>query len=99
MYRNRFLWKNLNFKKKFQKNEIKRLSLKYLFLQEKSNKKLYYNFLLSKFSRLSNLSRIRNYCLVTGQSRSVYRQFGLSRMILKDWLSKGLIKSFKKAGW
>jgi len=51
------------------------------------------------FSNSSYLCRIKNYCIVTGRSRSVYRQFKVSRIYLRYLGSEGLFFGLKKASW
>jgi len=43
--------------------------------------------------------RQRNRCWVTGRSRSFYRDFGLSRHVLREMAHEGLIPGLKKSSW
>ena len=58
--------------------------------------------LYKKFERIprnSAPSRQRNRCWVTGRSRGFYRDFGLSRHVLREMGNHGLIPGLKKSSW
>ena len=58
--------------------------------------------LYKKFERIprnSSPSRHRNRCWVTGRSRGFYKDFGLSRHVLREMGNDGLIPGFKKSSW
>jgi small subunit ribosomal protein S14 len=58
--------------------------------------------LYKKFERIprnSSPSRNRNRCWVTGRSRGFYRDFGLSRHVLREMGNEGLIPGLKKSSW
>ena len=58
--------------------------------------------LYKKFERIprnSSPSRNRNRCWVTGRSRGFYRDFGLSRHVLREMGNDGLIPGLKKSSW
>ena len=44
-------------------------------------------------------SRKQNRCQITGRSRSVYRKFGVSRIVLRELALKGMIPGMRKASW
>jgi len=52
-----------------------------------------------KIPRNSSPSRNRNRCWVTGRSRGFYRDFGLSRHVLREMAHEGLIPGLTKASW
>jgi small subunit ribosomal protein S14 len=52
-----------------------------------------------RISRNSSPSRQRNRCWVTGRSRGFYRDFGLSRHVLREMGNDGLIPGLKKSSW
>lgn len=60
-----------------------------------------FNFvtILAKLPRNSAPTRIRNRCALTGRPRGVYRKFALSRNMLRDLGSKGLLPGVIKASW
>jgi small subunit ribosomal protein S14 len=49
--------------------------------------------------RNSAPSRQRNRCWVTGRSRSFYRDFGLSRHVLREMAHEGTIPGLTKSSW
>jgi len=58
--------------------------------------------LYKKFEKLppnSAPSRHRNRCWVTGRSRGFYRDFGLSRHVLREMAHDGLIPGLTKSSW
>ena len=83
-----------------KKYEIKRESLK----QELKTAGSYQSKLelykkLEKIPRNSAKVRGRNRCWVTGRSQGFYRDFGLSRHILREMAHEGMIPGLRKASW
>jgi len=54
---------------------------------------------MQKLPRNSHPTRIRNRCALTGRARGNYRKFGISRLMLRDLASKGLIPGVTKSSW
>jgi small subunit ribosomal protein S14 len=52
-----------------------------------------------KVPRNSAPSRHRNRCWVTGRSRGYYKDFGLSRHVLREMAQEGLIPGLTKSSW
>jgi len=52
-----------------------------------------------KIPRNAAPSRQRNRCWVTGRSRGYYKDFGLSRHVLREMAHDGLIPGLKKSSW
>ena len=52
-----------------------------------------------KVPRNSSPSRHRNRCWVTGRSRGFYKDFGLSRHVLREMAHDGLIPGLTKSSW
>jgi small subunit ribosomal protein S14 len=44
-------------------------------------------------------SRRCSRCQITGRSRSVYRKFGVSRIVLRELALQGLVPGMRKASW
>lgn len=63
--------------------------------QERVN--LYKKF--ESIPRNSSPSRHRNRCWVTGRSRGFYKDFGLSRHVLREMAHDGLIPGLVKSSW
>ena len=54
---------------------------------------------LSTMPRDTSSIRVRNRCFVTGRSRGNIRRFGISRIMLRELGSQGLIPGLKKSSW
>jgi small subunit ribosomal protein S14 len=54
---------------------------------------------LRKLPRDSSATRMRNRCSMSGRPRAFIRQFGLSRIALRDMALQGLIPGVRKASW
>jgi small subunit ribosomal protein S14 len=54
---------------------------------------------LRKLPRESSKVRIRNRCSMSGRPRGFLRQFGISRIALRDLALMGLIPGVRKASW
>lgn len=54
---------------------------------------------LSTLPRNSAQNRIRNRCFITGRPRSVYRQWAISRIMLRQLMKTRDIVGLKKASW
>nr|YP_009394581.1 ribosomal protein S14 [Vertebrata thuyoides]ARW63143.1 ribosomal protein S14 [Vertebrata thuyoides] len=98
-------------KKSMIQREIKRskLSNKYKIKKEiiknliKQNNNFEENILLQKriqkIPRNSLKCRHRNRCWKTGRSRGFYRDFGLSRHVLREMAHECLLPGVKKSSW
>jgi len=54
---------------------------------------------LSKLPRNSSKVRLRNRCKITGRARAYSRQFGVSRLVFREWALYGKIPGVRKASW
>ena len=54
---------------------------------------------LEKLPKNSSPTRHRNRCWATGRSRGFYRDFGLSRHVLREMAHDGLIPGLTKSSW
>ncbi|PPS43509.1 30S ribosomal protein S14 [Chroococcidiopsis sp. TS-821] len=54
---------------------------------------------IQKLPRNSAPTRLHNRCWVTGRPRGVYRDFGLSRHVLREWAHQGLLPGVVKSSW
>jgi small subunit ribosomal protein S14 len=54
---------------------------------------------LQNLPRNSAPSRLHNRCSLTGRPRGYYRDFGLSRHVLREYASEGLLPGVTKASW
>ncbi|HEY9882937.1 MAG TPA: 30S ribosomal protein S14 [Thermosynechococcaceae cyanobacterium] len=54
---------------------------------------------IQQLPRNSAPTRVRNRCWVTGRSRGFYRDFGLSRHVLREMAHQGLLPGVVKSSW
>ena len=54
---------------------------------------------LSKLPANASPTRLHNRCKITGRPKGYVRQFGISRIQLREMASHGLIPGVKKASW
>jgi small subunit ribosomal protein S14 len=54
---------------------------------------------LQQFPKNSSPVRLHNRCLVTGRPKGYFRDFGLSRHVLREMAHQGLLPGVKKASW
>ena len=86
--------------KLYKKYKIKRSELLQEYNSTKDfNLKLEIHSKIQKLPRNSSKIRIRNRCWKTGRPRGYYRDFGLSRHVLREMAHQCLIPGVKKASW
>lgn len=54
---------------------------------------------IQQLPRNSAPTRLRNRCWVSGRPRGFYRDFGLSRHVMREWAHKGLLPGVVKSSW
>ena len=54
---------------------------------------------LQALPRDASPTRVRNLCALTGRSRSVYRKFKVSRLMLRKLALEGKVPGMRKASW
>jgi small subunit ribosomal protein S14 len=54
---------------------------------------------LSSLPKNSSMTRLHRRCLLTSRSRSNFRKFSISRIMLRDLAGFGLIPGIKKSSW
>jgi small subunit ribosomal protein S14 len=54
---------------------------------------------LQKLPRNSSKTRVHNRCFVTGRSKGYFRDFGLSRHVLREYALQGLLPGVVKSSW
>jgi small subunit ribosomal protein S14 len=87
-------------RKQFANYEQKKKKLKYLILNTKNMiKKTKLLIQLRKMPKDSSITRMRNYCILTGKARSVYRDFRLSRHQIRRLASQGDLVGIRKSSW
>ena len=72
------------------------------FIKTEPSKKMEFYFLQKQLQKLpvnSSPTRLRNRCWKTGRSRGFYRDFGLSRHVIREMAHDGLLPGVIKASW
>ena len=82
-------------KYKQKRQDFKNLIQKAEFLEEK----LSFYAKLQKLPRNSSAVRLHNRCLITGRPKGYYRDFGLSRHVLREFGHTALLPGLKKSSW
>ncbi len=54
---------------------------------------------IQQLPRNSAPSRLRNRCWMTGRSKGYYRDFGLSRHVIREMAHQGLLPGVVKSSW
>ena len=93
--------KNIKQRYYFQNLEKKRLICKIISknlnlnknIRLKSQQKWFY------FDKNTSLTRIKNICILTGRTRSIYRLFKISRIKFRKLASKGFLPGVAKYSW
>jgi len=101
--------KDIQNRKSFYLFEKKKLIKKIVFINTlnsfsslfKKKRSVFLYLLKKKLKNFINKSKtkINRRCIISNRSRSVVRQFNLSRINFKDLVYFGLIPGFKKAVW
>ncbi len=101
-------------KKSMIEREKKRLALVNKYLQKRSELKIRLqetgtnglfkdqfeaSVKLQKLPRNSSKTRIHNRCFVTGRPKGYFRDFGLSRHVLREMAHQCLLPGVTKASW
>lgn len=66
---------------------------------ETQQEKLEIHRQIQQLPRNSAPNRVRNRCWLTGRPRGYYRDFGLSRHVLREMAHKGLLPGVVKSSW
>jgi small subunit ribosomal protein S14 len=68
-------------------------------LQKASMELFQISVVFQKLRRDGSATRVRNRCAITGRSRGYYGLFGLSRNVIRETASFGLIMGLTKSSW
>lgn len=83
-----------------QRYTLKRSSLLKEYRDERNfNLKLELHSKLQKLPRNSSQTRIRNRCWKTGRPRGFFRDFGVSRHVLREMAHQCLLPGVTKSSW
>lgn len=95
------LYKDLKHRQNFAKLEIKRNKLKFIF----NNTNLPLNirsdaqFKLNSLPRSASIVRIKNFCVLSGRSKGIYKYFRISRIKFRELALTGLLPGIIKSSW
>ncbi len=84
-----------------EKHFARRKELKAIISSQKTNDEEFFKAQreLSLLPRNSSPVRVRNRCSITGRPRAYFRKFGISRLTLREFASKGLLPGVTKSSW
>ena len=101
--------KDLKHRKLYQQIEYSKLINKFVFINLLNKNKLFLNsnrhWILFKVLRKKILLKHRSKtklvrrCVLTNRNRGTFQAFNLSRSILREYMSFGIIPGYKKAVW
>ncbi|HBW56682.1 MAG TPA: 30S ribosomal protein S14 [Oscillatoriales bacterium UBA8482] len=87
-------------KRTVEKYAEKRADLKEQFEQAGSQlEKMEIHRKIQQLPRDSSRTRVRNRCWLTGRPRGFYRDFGLSRNVIREMAHAGLLPGVVKSSW
>ena len=87
-------------KKLVEKYAENRKELKQQFMKaEDLGEKIELHRKLQRLPRNSAPNRVRNRCWLTGRPRGYYRDFGLSRNVMREMAHEGLLPGVVKSSW
>jgi small subunit ribosomal protein S14 len=61
--------------------------------------KLKLSFKFQKLPKNSSKVRLHNRCSITGRPKGFFKDFGVSRLILREMVHSGVLPGIKKASW
>nr|YP_010932357.1 ribosomal protein S14 [Hormidiella parvula]WKT06015.1 ribosomal protein S14 [Hormidiella parvula] len=82
-----------------QKYTQRRQELTQLLKQATNEERLMYQQKLQALPRDSAPSRLHNRCFLTGRPRAYYRDFGLSRHVIRKMAHEGELPGVTKSSW
>jgi small subunit ribosomal protein S14 len=98
--------KYLIFKDKKKRIAYARLEKKYLIMKliQKSlfifnDLKYFSNGKLEKCMQYGSFTKVKNRCIISNRSKSVYRKFGISRIKFRELASYGVLFGVRKSSW
>jgi len=87
-------------KESMKAREVKRAKLVAKYAEKRAQLKKEGNYeALQAIPKNASPVRLHNRCKITGRSKGYVRQFGISRIQLREMASAGLIPGVKKASW
>jgi len=100
MRKNNVLSKDKKKRKLVKKYELKKLFFSMIIYTQKFSLKKYKKyafFYLNTLPKNSSFIRVKNYCILTGRNKGIYRKFKLSRIKIRDLLVRNLLPNYIKS--
>jgi len=93
--------RDFSLRKNFLLKEMDLLILKGLLSNFKfsKNEKIYFGLVFLNFSKYSSIAYYRRSCIMTGNSRSVFRRFKMVRHWCKKYASDGILIGIRKSSF
>jgi small subunit ribosomal protein S14 len=93
--------KNKRRERMTKRDEAKRARLKTIIMNKAvgPEERFEASLKLAEMPRNGAKIRVRNRCEITGRSHAVYRRFKLSRIMLRQMASEGLLPGVTKSSW
>src|SRR5690348_16665617 len=94
-------YRDLKRRRKLYNNEIEQKRIKSIFKNRNISFSIRFLYMqkMSMFNRNSFPNRIKNRCLINNRNKSIYRDFKLNRISLRELASLGFINGLKKSSW
>ena len=87
-------------KESMKAREVKRAKLVAKYAEKRAQLKKEGNYeALQAIPKNASPVRLHNRCKITGRPKGYVRQFGISRIQLREMASQGLVPGLKKASW
>jgi len=87
-------------KESMKAREVKRAKLVAKYAEKRAQLKKEGNYeALQAIPKNASPVRLHNRCKITGRPKGYVRQFGISRIQLREMASQGLIPGVRKASW
>jgi len=87
-------------KESMKAREVKRARLVAKYAEKRAQLKKEGNYeALQAIPKNASPVRLHNRCKITGRPKGYVRQFGISRIQLREMASTGLVPGLKKASW
>jgi len=87
-------------KESMKAREVKRAKLVAKYAEKRAQLKKEGNYeALQALPKNASPVRLHNRCKITGRPKGYVRQFGISRIQLREMASAGLVPGLKKASW
>ena len=98
----RLIIKDRSIRLKYSKIDPFRVSLKYIVMSDLYNYKtreLANRKLVRLCKNNAKITKVNNYCIISGRSKSVYKDFRISRIKFRELARSGQLYGITKSSW